>query len=298
MDPTKTLLYLPNWRIDIHPINYPDYTPKDELGGFVEEAHRLGYRVMPHVGLYDCSPDHPLYPEFQEFQYRLPWNGELTGWVWDQIDNPDRNAHISLASSKWRNLLVQEFKTLYERYNIDAFYLDVSHYVLNDANGLIEGLTSAEGNVLMHKQLAEAMPGVVFAGEEFHEVTFFRESFAIRLPSEGTPHPIGSFLFSSYIRPYGGGIGDPEDHTWLNANEGRGVLLRLSLGIKDDLDEPLTRQILSVLRQWQDLGLQPDITCDWGPDTLFQYRTRTRRNSNLSTGCQRFCLYSTQRWWI
>ena len=126
----------------------------------------------------------------------------------------------------------------------------------------------------MHKELAEAMPGVVFAGEEFHEVTFFRQSFATRALSEGTSHPIGAFLFSPYIRPYAG-IGDPDAHTKLNANEGRGVLLRLSIGTKDDLDRPLTRQMLSVLRQWQDLGLQPDITCDWGPDTLFQYRTQT-----------------------
>ena len=274
VDPAKTLIYLQDWRIDRHPINYPDYTPKDEFGGFVEVARQLGFRVMPHVSLYDCSPDHPLYPELKSFQYRLPWNGELTGWRWEEIDNPERNAFISLASSQWRNLLVQEFKTLYERYNIDAFYFDVSHYVLNNANGLIEGLTSAQANVLMHKQLAEAMPGVVFAGEEFHEVTFFRESFAQRVISEGTSHPIGAFLFSPYIRPYAG-IGDPDSHTELNANEGRGVLLRLSLGTKDDLDEPLTRQMLSVLRQWQDLGLQPDIACDWGPDTLFQYRTQT-----------------------
>ena len=279
VDPTNTLLYLVDWHKNPHPINFPDYTPSEKFGNFVEEAHRLGYRVMPHVSLYDCSPSHPVYPEFQEFQYRLPWNGELTGWKWDQINAPDRYAYISLASSQWRNLLVQEFKTLYERYNIDAFLLDVSHYVLNDANGLIEGLTSAEGSVLMHKELAEAMPGVVFAGEEFHEVTFSRESFAQRVISETTPHPIGAFLFSRYTRPYAHlgikGIEHPEYHTMLNAYEGRGVLPTLSLGTKDDLDRPLNRQMLSVVRQWQDLELKPDIGCDWGPDILFQYTTQT-----------------------
>ena len=278
VDPTKTLLNVVDWRKDRHPINYPDYTPHEKFGVFVEEARRLGFRVMPYANLHDCSPSHPAYPEFQEFQYRLPWNGELTGWLWDEIDNPNRSAHISLASSQWRNLLVQRFKTVWEKYNIDAFDLDVSHYVLNDANGLIEGLTSAQGNVLMHKELAEAMPGVVFAGEEFHEVTFFRESFAKRVLPEGTPHPIGAFLFSPYIRPYGGGvvgIEEPEYHIMLNAYEGRGVLPTLSLGTKDDLDRPLNRQMLSVVWQWQDLGLKPDIGCDWGSDILFQYTTRT-----------------------
>ena len=104
-----------------------------------------------------------------------------------------------MAEIYWFN----SFKVVWEKYNVDAFFLDVSHYVLNDANGLIEGLTSAQGNVLMHLELAEAMPGVVFGGEEFHEVTFFRESFAANaLLSEGTPHPISAFLFSPYIRPY------------------------------------------------------------------------------------------------
>ena len=157
----------------------------------------------------------------------------MTGWKWGEIDNPERNATISLASSKWRNLLVQQFKAVWEEYNIDAFQLDVSHYVLNDANGLIEGLTSAEGNVLMHLELAAAMPDVVFSGEEFHEITFFRESFAKRLPSETTPHPISAFLFSPYIRLHGGGvraIEEPEYHTMLNAYEGRGVLPTVSLG--------------------------------------------------------------------
>ena len=276
VDPTKTLLYLVNWRKDRHISNFPDYTPHEKFGGFVEEAHRLGFRVMPYVSLYNISPHHPLYPELKRFQYRLPWNGELTGWKWGEIDNPDRNATISLASSKFRNVLVQQFKAVWEQHKVDAFYLDVSHYVLNDANGLIEGLTSAEGNVLMHLELAAAMPDVVFSGEEFHEITFFRESFAKRLPSETTPHPIGAFLFSPYIRLHGGvrAIEEPEYHTMLNAYEGRGVLPTVSLG-KDDLDRPLNRQMLSVVRQWQDLGLKPDIGCDWGPDTLFQYTTQT-----------------------
>ena len=272
VDPTKTLLYVPDWRIDKSSINFPDYTPEDELGGFVEAAHRLGFRVMLHVNIYNISPDHLLYPEFQEFQYRNPWNGELVGV------GPERNVPISLASSRWRNLLVQRFKTVWEEYNIDAFQLDVSHYVLNDANGLIEGLTSAEGNVLMHKQLAAAMPGVVFGGEAFHEVTFFRESFAILTPSEATPHPISMFLFSPYTRLFGGGVRlveEPEYHTILNAYEGRGVLPTVSIPGENVLDGPLTRQMLSVVRQWQDLDLQPDIGCDWGSDILFQYTTRT-----------------------
>ena len=278
VDPTKTLLYLTEWRTT-HPYNYPDYTPRGDLGDFVETAHRLGFRVMLHASLHDISATHPLYPEFERYQYRYPNNGKLAGWNWEEIDAPDRYAHINPASSQWRSLLIQQWKAVWEKYNIDAFLLDTSHFVLNDANGLIEGLTGAQGNVLMHKELTEAMPGVVFGGEELHEVTFFRESFAQRWPSKAAAHPISAFLFSPYTRPYAylgiRLIEHPEYHTMLNAYEGRGVLPSVHLPEAGLLDRPLTQQMLGVFRRWQDLGLKPDVGCDWGPDILFQYTTQT-----------------------
>ena len=279
VDPTKTLLYLTEWRIHKHPYNYPDYTPNERFDDFLETARQHGFRVMLHASLHDIGPNHPLYPEFQEFQYQDPWTGKLAGWLWHEIDNPERNAHINPASSKWRNLIVQRLKAIWEKYNIDAFHLDTSHYVLNDGNGLIEGRSGSQGNVLMHRELAQAMPGVVFGGEELHEVTFFRENFAQRWPSEATSHPISAFIFSSYtlLYAYLGSklIEDPRYHTMLDAYEGRGVLPSVRLPHASLLDRSLTQQMLSVVRQWQDLVLQPDIGCDWGPDILFQYTTQT-----------------------
>ena len=278
VDPTKTLIYLTEWRAS-HPYNYPDYTPREDLGSFMETAHRLGFRVMLHASLHDISPTHSLYPEFEMYQYRHPYNGELMGWRWEEIDAPNRYAHINPASSRWRNILIQQWKEVWEKYNIDAFHLDTSHFVLSDANGLIEGLTGAQGNVLMHEELAQAMPGAVFGGEGLHEVTFFRESFAQLGPSETTPHPISAFLFSLYTLRYAhlgiNPIEHPSYHTMLDAYEGRGILPSVQLNRVILLDRPLTQQMLGVFHQWQDLGLSPNINCNWGPDILFQYTTRT-----------------------
>ena len=278
VDPTKTLLYLTDWGKDRQPINFPDYTPHERFDEFLKVARQHGFRVMLHVNVYDCAVSYPLYPEFQRYQYRIPETGELSGWMWDKIDSPDRTAHISLASSRWRNLLIQRWKAIWKKYNIDAFHLDVSHYILNDANGLIDGLTSAEGNVLMHKELVEAMPGVVFSGEGLHEVTFFRESFAQRSFGIGPPHPISAFLFSPYTRFYGGlglpATTDPNYHLYLDTVESEGYLPTLWINKTEMLEIPLLQQVLSVARQWQELGLQPDVSC-WGPNTLFQYTTLT-----------------------
>ena len=281
VDPSKTLLYVVIWRKDGYDQNYPDYTPKEQFGDYIEAVHDMGYRVMLHANLVGLSPYHPLYPEFQAYQFRNPWNGNLIGWKWHEPDNPDRHAWINNASSKFRELLVSQLKAVWEEHRVDAFHLDISHVVVNDENGLIEGLNAAQGNVLMHKQLAEAMPGVVFSGEHLHEVTFFRESFAQRYPlsQDYTPHPISAFLFSPYTRPYGYlGIvearTDPSGYrAWLDSYESWGVLPTLSGGDLEQSYHPLTQQVLSIARQWQELGLRPDFESGWGDDTLFQYIT-------------------------
>ena len=279
MEPTKTLIYQLNWTKEGHDTNLPDYTPHEKLDEFLEVTRQHGFRVMLHVNVHDCSPNHPLYPKFKKYQYRFPHNGELSGWRWEEIDHPKRAAHISLASSEWRKLLVQQWKATWEKYKIDAFLLDTTHYVMNDANGLIEGLTSAEGNVLMHKELAQAMPGVVFSGEGVHEVTFFRESFSQRDFATGTPHPISAFLFSPYTRSHGG-LATPTNpgpryHLYLDTAESHGYLPTVWIWGKGALNRPINQEVFSLARQWQDLGLQSDVGCDWGPNTLFQYTTQT-----------------------
>ena len=278
VDPTTTLLYLSNWRKYL--FNFPDYTPHEKFEDVLETARQYGFRVMLHASLYDVSPTHPLYLELKRFQYQFPRTGELSGWNWEEIDAPDRYAYISLASSRWRNYLVQQFKAIWEKYNVDAFHLDVSSFILNDANGLIEGLTSAEGNVLMHKELAQAMPGVVFSGEGLHEVTFFRESFAQRRGEiMGPHHPLTAFLFSPYTRFYGGlDTADSLNPTlyppYLENAESQGYLTTHWVDATHRLESPQFIQQLSVARRKQELGLQPNINCDWSPNTLFQYTTQ------------------------
>ena len=299
VDPTKTLLYVGGWRKDRYDENYPNYTAKPEFGGFVKKAHQHGFRVMPHVNLVGVSTYHPLYAELQKFQFRDPWNGNLYGWRWEQTDAPYRHAFINLANSTFRKILVQQLKNVWEKYKVDAFHLDVSHWVTNDANGLIEGVNAGQGNVLMHRELAEAMPSVVFSGEHLHEVTFFRESFAQRwkLPLEwdpsprGEPHPISAFLFSPYTLPYGYvRLPNPDwaptrYQEYLDAYESWGVLPTLRLLSVDDLgpEQVRTQELLAIARTWQQFGLKPDFETDWGTDTLFQYVGKDDEIATLKT---------------
>ena len=283
IDPAKTLLYVIGWRKYAYDVNYPDYTAKEDFGSLVEAAHQHGFRGMPHTNLVGVSQYHPLYAKFQNSQFREPWRGNLVGWRWDRTEDSVRHTFINLADSSFRNLLVQRLSDVWKKYGVDAFHLDISHVVVNDANGLIEGLNAAQGNVLLHKELAEAMPGVVFSGESLHEVTFFRESFAQRgkLSSEATAHPISAFLFSPYTLSYGH-LGLPTldaNHAnpqlyqeFLDSYESWGVLPTLRLGLEQlNPDHTTTRRLLSVARNWQQLGLKPDFEVAWESGTLFQY---------------------------
>ena len=113
VDPTKTLIYMgAQWRKHGHDVNLPDFTSLHEnFEGFVELAQRLGFRLMLHVNIYSISPTHPIYAELKPYQIRRP-SGELSGWRWDEINHPHRNAHISLGSSRYRNLQVRQYKAL------------------------------------------------------------------------------------------------------------------------------------------------------------------------------------------
>ena len=287
VDPAKTLLYLNQWRRDPFDVNFPDYTANSGFGRFVEAAHQHGFRVMVHVNLIGVNADHPLYAEFQKFQYRSPWNGNLLGWFWDRTGAENRIAAINPASAEFRKYFVQQLKEVWQKYGVDAFFLDVSARIVNDANGLIDGLNAGQGNVLLHKELAEAIPGVVFGGESLHEVTFFRESFAQRWKNppqwdptrRSTPHPISAFLFSPYTLPYGYlGLPNPDSGTklyqeYLDSYEVWGVLPTLRLASITDLEPERvrTQELLSIARTWQQHGLKPDFESDWTPNTLFQY---------------------------
>ena len=298
IDPTKTLLYLKNWSIDdvgapagIN--NYPDYRPMPGFGNFVEIAHQHGFRVMPHANLVGVSPYHPLYPDLQEFQFRDPRSENLRGWHWERTESAERHAFINVASSKFRDILVQRLKDVWQKYRVDAFHLDVSHFVINDANGLVEGLNAGQGNALLHRELAEAMPGVIFSGEHLHEVTFFRESFAQRwiLAPDAMPHPISSFLFSPYTLPYGYlGLPNPDSspqlyQEYLDSYESWGVLPTLKLWSIEQLETKYTatQNLLSIARAWQQFGLRPDFEVRWGTNTLFRYVGKEGAIATLKT---------------
>ena len=290
VDPTKTLLYLGGWAEGGEwwtkglSTELPDYFPTWELPIFLESAKRYGFRVMLGTIVHGCSPSHPLYPHFQQYQYRDTWTGEVLGNCLTPPFEPECDhpaffplAYISPASSEWRNLFVSNLKAVWEEYPVDAFFLDANHAVINDANGLIDGLNMAQGMALLHKELTEAMPGVVLGGERLHEATFVHESFAQRpLMSGLTPHLISTFLFSPFVHAIGHSALVPDHDPMLHREMVRyfefvGAIPVLAIwGAWHLTDEYVeVHKVLESARGWQhEYGLNADVNGDGQVDIL------------------------------
>ncbi|MDE0482713.1 MAG: DUF6259 domain-containing protein [Candidatus Poribacteria bacterium] len=211
INPSTTLLYMIGWADPTRTLE-PDYPPDPEFGDFLKAAHSYGFRVMPRITFHGCSPNSPLYPVFEKYHIRDPITGRKVGHNLNDPTYDFPTAYINPAAKEYRKYMVEQMKTLYETYPIDALHLDINTSVDNDANGLIDGLTAAEGNVLLHQELAAAMPGIVLGGEGVHEVTFFNTNLAQqpRRSFNEQPHPISSFLFSNWTIPYGFHVPNPD----------------------------------------------------------------------------------------
>ena len=263
VDPEKTLLYVTGWRKPGWRWNYPDYTPTDNFGEFLKEAHNYGFKVMLHTNMVAVAPTNPLYADLAKYQVIDPNTGEKYGGYLDDPNTPPSRSYVWInpASRAFRKMLVDRLKSVWETYNVDAFHLDISHSIHN--NALIDGLTMAEGNILLHQELRKAMPGVVLGGEGLNDVTFLYESFAQRGFKSGwigkPVHPIGSFLFSPYTKLYGHlGFPNPDrDPELFQAyQDGYKVwnvipTLRLD-GVSDlELDRIETHKVLELARERQ-----------------------------------------------
>lgn len=253
VNPTKTLLYLTGWRKAGWRWNYPDYTATDNFSEFMSVAHGYGFRVMLHVNMVAVSPAHPTYAEFEPYHILGPYTGEK-GFTHSEGPLLRQYAAINPASRAFRKMLVNQFSEVWETYRVDAFHLDLSMMAGNDGNGLIDGFTLAEGNILLHKELREAIPGIVLGGEGINEVNYLYESFTQYhlIRSGEQPHLINAFLFSPYVRFYGHlGLPNPDRYPeqyqgFAAAYEFWGAIPTVRLdGIWDlDPDYTVTYQIL------------------------------------------------------
>lgn len=294
VEPSQTLLYIPNWRRDGYDRNYPDYTAIEGFADFVNAAHQLGFRVMVHVNYFGCDPKNPEYARFEKYQVVDPYSGQKQWWVWPfDAEEPDiKFAYINPAVSEWRQLLVERFRELVARYRVDALHLDQTLCIFNDRNGLYDGMSMIDGNLALHRALREALPEVALSGEGLNEVTCRYECFAQRhswgldvfagtysVPLLRMAHPISSYILLPHTKMYGylgmaGPSGGQIYAAWRENYRAWGVLPTLAWLPTEELNNPTgwAELALTEAAWFQRERVEPDMDGPWPAECVFPYR--------------------------
>jgi hypothetical protein len=271
LNPQQTLLHLVDWRRDAFDINYPDYRPGDGTEPFVRRAHELGFHVMVHVNVVGVSETNPNFAAMQPYQLKTADELHPMGWLWDDLPegDPGRIAYINPAYSPYRRLLVESIRPAIEGLHIDVLHLDAGGAIVNDGNGLIEGMNTIEGIMQIHKDLMDAFPDLVLGDESTNEITGPFIHFAQRWTSDSPPHPISTFLLGDQVQFYGfldQPIADEPHYTdFLKRYEGQGILPTVQVTNIRDLDPDRVRQqqLLRQIRLWQEDRFNPVWETPW-----------------------------------
>jgi uncharacterized protein (TIGR03437 family) len=280
LTPSKTLIYIPDWRQSGYDENYPDYTPASDVPSFVAKAHTLGFKVMLHTDLIGVTPSNAAFASVDQWQLKDPGTLQLVGWEWSSPPStPNRFAWIDPASSVFRKLFVSSVGAAVAAVQPDALHLDVSGVMFNDGNGPIEGMNYGEGMVQLHKDIIAAFPNLALGGEAMNDAIYCYNSFAqnwwVGDYDTLVGHPVVNFLWNSRINgeaqiQYYGHLGQPEasDPSFKNfvaLVERQGILPTLAVNSAADLD--LTNadnaRFTHWLQSWQTNEFQPDWNGDW-----------------------------------
>ncbi len=281
LDP-RPLIYAPDWRRDGYDVNYPDYTPRDGAKIFVDYAHARGFRVMLHVNPFGVAPYNPMYERFKAYQLVNPFTGDPYGWRWN-TGQAVRHAFINPASTELQDMFIDKMRQVMETLNMDAVHLDVDFAAFNSDHGILNGENPAQGNRTFNRRLAEALPAIVWGGENLTEVNLYRDTFAQRWRTKTAawqPHPISTFLYSRYTLPVGYlGFVNPDNDPdlymdYMNCYERWGVLPTLGIASVDDLLGPRTQELIHLADLWGRLGLRPDFDSEWDEATVFRFKGR------------------------
>jgi len=217
-DPTKTLLYLAGFAEHGIDSNAPNYNPSLQCGGeekfifLVDEAHRLGYKVMIHTNVLAMTFHHQLYTEFKKFQVvdcfgrEQTWGLDMDG---DWLAEP-YFAYINPAYTEWGDLMEKTLADLINKFKIDAVFLDQTLLAFNVSNGnnFLKGMRD-------HIQrLQKAFPQILFSGEGINEQVISAlpmaqihgiDSITEVHGMEGQVawrevHPVSSYCFGKYTK--------------------------------------------------------------------------------------------------
>ena len=292
IDPSKTLLIVPGFRKLEYDTAYPDYTPKEVMKGKIDYAKSLGYHVGLHFNMLGAAFDSPEYISVLKDYHSLDaFTGEPVNVNYTAYNKEYSFAHINPAAKAWRDIMVKATVGVVRELGVDAIHFDESLLCHNDGRGLVDGMTSLQGNVEFQKDLAQALPGVAFSGEGVNEMNMRYASwlqvhvYGLNSNTQTWDNayfdqicPLTTMIFDDYVSLYhypAMPVATRQDYymAWHRAGSYRTghmpTIMRQTLRQLRDPNEAL-RTVLKEARWFQEN--QPKLnTAAWGNDTIISW---------------------------
>lgn len=153
--------------------DYPTYRAAERMGGesgfrrLVQEAQRLGFRIMPMFG---ANASNRRLPNFREFAdaatERIDGDPFNLNWVdWDNDRHQEGfGVYMNLGVASWRRWLGARIADVIERYGVDAYFLDITGGWMNNTKADMH-----EGMRRLVTELRERYPRVLACGEFLYD---------------------------------------------------------------------------------------------------------------------------------
>jgi hypothetical protein len=270
--PSKTLIYMVNWRTNGYDVGYPDYSWDPSTPAFIAYAHQLGFRVMLHTDALAVAPTSSDYASVQQYQLKDPATLALQGWNWDlPVSTPQRYAVIDPAASAYRSLFLARVTPAIQTLQPDAIHLDYTiNY--NDGNGIIEGRNFNQGLSQLETDLLNTFPSLVLGTEESNDAIAAPASFSqplfwssMGLTSSVTPPaPVAAYALPNVHRYFHLGTSNPYEAGFLpmlEQYEAQAVLPTFHNG--PSYTQTDMARYLGVVNAFQTYNLQPAWDTSW-----------------------------------
>jgi len=168
----QVLVFLPAWDGRYY-WDYPVYEPDPRLGGeagfrnLIQQGQRLGFHFMPMFGANSAAQHLDVYPRLADAATAQidgdPF--ELNYVDWDNDRHFEGGmSYMNLGVDSWREWLFHRISDIIERFNVDAYFLDIVGGWVNNTKADMH-----EGTRRLVEDLRKKYPGVLACGEMHYD---------------------------------------------------------------------------------------------------------------------------------
>lgn len=182
-DPETVLLHNWNARAPQFDHELPDWTPREGYVDSVKLAHKHGFHTMAYVNTYCVNYNSPVFKRdnIRDFgllrSYRGIYKYPEKPLTWDEIKQ-DQLLYLDPLPARWRKYHTDMMLTWKSETGTDANYEDVGGTAGDFGNGVVDGISGAQGGTEQFRELLRRNPEVPMASEYAPE----HMAFAVRWP--------------------------------------------------------------------------------------------------------------------